>query len=113
MDYAFSGCRELRSVEYQAVNPIKIVEDVFDNDVYKKATLYVPIGSIRNYVSAIYWNHFANILESGFEDGVETITSEDVEAEYYTLQGVRVANPIPGQLYIVRKGNSTCKMVVK
>jgi hypothetical protein len=40
------------------------------------------------------------------------IDSENAPAEYFNLQGVRVANPTPG-LYIVRQGNKVTKQVVR
>ena len=37
----------------------------------------------------------------------------DADAEYYTLQGVRVASPQSGHVYVVRRGNETSKVYVK
>ena len=34
-------------------------------------------------------------------------------AEYYTLQGIRVIEMSQPGLYIVKKGNKTCKVLVK
>lgn len=44
--------------------------------------------------------------------GVSEIIETEAPAEYYNLQGVRVANPSNG-IYIVRKGNNVSKVVVK
>lgn len=45
--------------------------------------------------------------------GIDSITADDAaEAEYYNLQGVRVAAPESG-LYIVRRGNKVTKELVK
>ena len=48
-------------------------------------------------------------------DAVESIVAEDTNApvEYYNLQGVRVANPAAGNLYIVRQGNKVSKQIIK
>ena len=46
---------------------------------------------------------------SGVED--ITATDENAPAEYYNLQGVRVANPAAGNLYIKRQGTKTTKVV--
>lgn len=43
--------------------------------------------------------------------GVEVVEAEEAAAEYFNLQGVRVANPTEG-LYIVRKGNKVSKVVL-
>ncbi len=46
-------------------------------------------------------------------DGIDSIVADDAaEAEYYNLQGVRVAAPESG-LYIVRRGNKVTKELVK
>lgn len=47
------------------------------------------------------------------ESGIENITADsNAAAEYYNLQGVRVANPEAG-LYIRRQGNTVTKVFVK
>lgn len=38
--------------------------------------------------------------------------SADSPAEYYNLQGIRVANPAPGQLYIRRQGHTATKVIL-
>lgn len=43
--------------------------------------------------------------------GVEDIADEAVPAEYYTLQGVRVAEPQPGQMVICRRGATVTKEI--
>jgi hypothetical protein len=42
----------------------------------------------------------------------EIAANEDAPAEYFNLQGVRVANPTPG-LYIVRKAGQAHKVIIK
>lgn len=44
--------------------------------------------------------------------GVAAVEGEEGEAEYYTLQGVRVQNPGNG-IYIVRKGNKAHKVMIR
>lgn len=39
--------------------------------------------------------------------------ANDVKVEYYNLQGVRVLNPVKGQIVIVRKGNEATKTIVR
>lgn len=43
--------------------------------------------------------------------GVEAVTTASADAEYFNMQGVRVANPDKG-LYIVRKGDKVSKVVL-
>lgn len=47
--------------------------------------------------------------------GVNDVLNNDKNApvEYYNLQGVRVANPAAGNLYIVRQGNNVSKVIVR
>ncbi len=47
-------------------------------------------------------------LSSGVEDVV--VNPADAPAEYYTLQGIRVAAPAPGNIYIVRQGTTVSKV---
>ena len=46
--------------------------------------------------------------------GIEDIAIDDAaSAEYFNLQGVRVAQPEAGQIYIVRRGGKATKVLVK
>ena len=47
--------------------------------------------------------------------GIGDITADSADApvEYFNLQGIRVANPTPGQVYIRRQGDSATKVLVK
>lgn len=42
--------------------------------------------------------------------GIEFISSDNASAVYYNLQGVKVANPTEGNIYIVKKGTKTSKV---
>lgn len=48
-----------------------------------------------------------NVTTSGINDIITD--NDDAEAVYYTLQGLRVMNPVKGHLYIVCRGNVTTK----
>ena len=45
--------------------------------------------------------------------GVEEITDEESPVEYYTLQGIRVENPVSGKVYIRRQGSRSAKVMVR
>lgn len=50
----------------------------------------------------------------GVKTGVDTIeTDADAEAEYYDLQGMRVANPRSGNVYIVIRGGKASKQIMR
>lgn len=51
-----------------------------------------------------------NVVFSMKDNFVEGIMADDTKAEYYTLQGVRVANPDKG-IYIVKQGSKVTKRV--
>lgn len=55
-------------------------------------------------------NFTINYVKAG-DAAVDGIEVENAPAEYFTLQGVRVDNPEAGQIYIVRKGNKTYKVI--
>lgn len=48
-------------------------------------------------------------------DGISSVAvdNNNAEAEYYNIQGVRVNNPVAGQLYIVKKGNEVSKRIMR
>lgn len=57
-------------------------------------------------------------LEIGFpieENSIGSVSADNADApvEYFSLQGVRVANPAPGTIVIRRQGNDVSKILVK
>lgn len=47
----------------------------------------------------------------GADVSVGNIAADSAAAEYYNLQGMRVSNPVSGQMYIVRQGNTVSKVI--
>lgn len=47
--------------------------------------------------------------------GIENVDADSFEgpAEYYNLQGIRISNPIPGEIYIEKRGTTTRKTVFR
>lgn len=43
----------------------------------------------------------------------EIESDSDLSPEFYNLQGMRVANPTPGEIYIVRKGQTAGKIILR
>ena len=58
---AFEKCSSLSSITSLIVNPFRIGYDVFSDDTYSTATLYVPVGTIDAYVATNGWKNFKNI----------------------------------------------------
>lgn len=51
--------------------------------------------------------------QTGAIDAIAADVDEDAPVEYYNIQGMRVANPTPGQLVIRRQGNKTSKVIFR
>ncbi len=108
----FLGCSNLTKIVARNTTP-PACNAPFINEVYTKATLYVPIGCKAAYQAAEFWNKFGSIVESE-EAGIDDVIADDSDApaEYYNLQGAHVANPENG-LYIRRQGGKAEKVYVK
>lgn len=79
--------------------------------------LHVPKGCWEAYTNptdknALDWKNF-EIIYDDLSSGVNEIHSDDLEspAVYYNLQGLRVDNPIQGNLYIMKQGRITSKVI--
>ncbi len=62
---AFDGCVNLTVIKMKNATPVDIRENVFSNRT--NATLYVPTGSLDDYMTANYWNEFKII--KAYPDG--------------------------------------------
>lgn len=111
---AFCYCKNLKDVYSWAINPPTLESDVFKSSYPHYATLHVPAESVDAYSKAEQWEDFGKILgdvESSGIEGIE-VDGSNSPAEYYNLNGVRVANPENG-LYIKRQGGKATKVLVK
>lgn len=68
-------------------------------------------GDLAYYTSAAFQSWILLPEFSGITS--VTVDSNNAEAEYYNIQGVRVNNPVAGQLYIVKKGNEVRKQIMR
>ena len=102
----FYGCRNLTEITCLATTPPTIYYDTFSN---YNADLYVPAGCKSVYETTEYWEKF-NIIED--TNAIEAVADEH-EAEYFNLQGLPVANPEKGELYIIKRGNKVSKSIVR
>lgn len=114
---AFIGCTALTEVSsVSATPPILGAEDVFDEDTYSSATLYVPTGALSDYQATTYendegeevgnyWYLFTTITEDD-NVGISNLASDGrtvVGERYYNLAGQEVASPSDSDkaIYIV------------
>lgn len=55
--------------------------------------------------------NFTVVYQSPASTGIDTIGADTAEAQYFNLQGMRVANPEAGQLYIKRQAGKAVKVI--
>ena len=86
-------CHNLSKITCFSKRPPVIDEDVFADDVYKNATLYVPEGSEIAYYVADVWKNFKNIetieaVEKVPQDvnGDGVVDTQDVLSIYKYIQ---------------------------
>jgi hypothetical protein len=68
---AFGYCHNLKKVRSKITTPSDISTDVFDDECYYSATLYVPAGTGQIYKEKVGWNLFHNIVEMLDEASIE------------------------------------------
>lgn len=77
-----------------------------------KARAAAAAPSFDSYYVVEAYNSGSEI--GGLNTGVDSIeTDADAEAEYYDLQGMRVANPRSGNVYIVIRGGKASKQIMR
>lgn len=78
-----------------------------------KLTGTITADGVVNMVISVLWNGIEiNVtFSSSKSNGVDMIEIDEAAAEYYTIQGIRVAEPVKGNLYIVKKGNKATKVI--
>lgn len=77
---------------------------------YKEGTESQPYGGVFWQANMTAYIQFPN----WFQAGVSTVVDDfEGQAEYFTLEGVRVSNPQPGQIIIKREGTKASKIVVR
>ncbi len=103
------GCPNLESLECKATVPPTAAMWAFD-DVNKEIPVYVPESSMEAYATAAEWKDFTNFLPA--LTGVEGVEIENAPVEYYNLQGIRVAEPKAGNIYLRRQAGKTSKVIL-
>lgn len=115
--YAFFDCSSLMKVYYAALEPIECDPNVFDEQNYTSATLYVPEEAIAKCKEIDPWKNFTNIqayTPAGIDE-VGADIDENKPYEIYNFSGVKVGtsteNLAPG-LYIIRQGSISKKIAI-
>ena len=98
-DYAFAECNNILDIKIGSKKSITASENIFSNDAYNNACLYVPEGRKFAYEKTTPWNNFY-IVEMNFT-GIDDVKEQTVQNNViYDLQGRVVDNPTEG-IYIV------------
>ena len=96
---SFSGTKNIVLIECNIEDP-DLCDVYFDNDIYAKAALIVPTGTLSSYQQAKGWCKFFNIKEKT-SDNIEKRIQEDQQSvrPFFNLQGIPTASPHRG-IYI-------------
>ena len=109
---AFEYCSSLTSIYVSWDTPISITTNVFDEVDKQKCTLYVPQGPYLDYLNAVGWRDFENIVEYDVTGISNLTTSADIkEVARYSLNGQRLTAPTGG-VNIVKYSDGRVKKVV-
>lgn len=94
--------------------PVYLPDNAFNPKTYNEGTLYVPIGCANKYRNAPGWKQFKNIVEEFSSlDGLSVDKSPVVELERYTINGIKIKNPISGTNIIRFSDGTTQKVMIK
>lgn len=76
-------------------------------------TMSIPEG----FFSFDWWERDCSALTYTWtvepEDGIGAVEADAAAAEYYTLDGVRIARPEAGQIVIMRRGTTVGKIIIR
>ena len=100
-DYAFAGCDNLLEVNNLSQKAVTANENVFSNDAYNNACLYVPIGRKFAYEKTTPWNNFY-VVEKDF---VYTVTFI-VDGKTFQTISVNYGEEIPLPEEPVKEGHT-------
>ncbi len=91
--------------ETQEVSDIAIYRGIYSALVVTQPVQY----DYQNHIVRAY-THLKYRIDYKEESGIEGFNADDTQAKYYNLQGIRIAEPQPGELYIERRGNVARKI---
>ena len=114
----FYNCSFLTEITYLADEPIKVDYEIFSDETYETATLYMSEAGAAAGKEIDPWKNFKNVKvsDSSSLNGVVADFNAEEPCEVFTLNGVKVADNadnLPAGVYIVRQGNTVKKIAVK
>lgn len=89
---------------------VKINAEPVEENEYEDLT--APAGEHNYHVTVLYSAGESQLSNtwSSTQNSIGNISVDTAAPEYFNLQGLRVATPQPGQIYIVRRGTKTAKV---
>lgn len=111
-------CEKLSRIYCAAQTPpalsISLIDYNNESTEIPGITVYVPYGTKEAYEASTWANYFSSFVEYDTTTGIEEIqldqnSSNPSTPVIYNMQGMRVANPLPGEIYIV----DGKKMIIK
>ena len=114
---AFTIYWKLESITCLIEEPFTIAESAFNEDIYKKTTLYVPKGTKAKYETTDGWKLFNRIVELDADGNIPTEIDEmpaetnATAKECYNMNGQRIGSEHQG-LNIVRMSDGSVKKVL-
>lgn len=88
----------------------------FTNDYFKTINLsIVKAEDGVSHTEVLQLNGAANTLEYKMPvtTGVDNVTVNDTKVEYFNLQGMRISQPVAGQVVIQRQGGKVSKVAIR
>lgn len=110
-DKAFDGCENIIAINCPMTTPPWGNVNVFPDNVYKQATIYYDSASDQGYRNTQPWSLFQKQDSNGLSGIADVEADDNTEAEYYDLRGIRVTDPQPGSLLIMRRGAEVTKII--
>ncbi|MDE6696676.1 MAG: leucine-rich repeat domain-containing protein, partial [Muribaculaceae bacterium] len=115
---AFNRCERLEKIFYNTLNPISISKnyEIFNDETFIYATLYVPAESLLKFDNVSPWRYFKHIEVDNSMSSVENSIEENIEYKVYTPDGQCIRSSLeelPEGLYIIRDNKNRSKIKVK
>ena len=107
--YTFADCTALKDVYCYAETVPNIQSRSFIGTDLSNVTLHVPATSVDQYKAT--WTEFKDVVPIADVTGVERLSTDEQNGEWYQLNGQRATSPKHG-LNIIRMKDGTSKKVV-
>lgn len=113
----FMFCRELKEIYYSAKHPIVADRDIFDEEVYNNATLYVTEEAVAQVKYTQPWSLFDKIetyVYSGINEVLREINVND-PMQIFTLEGIKIDGKLDSLskgIYLIRQGDKCLKVAI-